>query len=509
MGKARVWKLAVLGTAMVVILGLGITAWASDDLIRVRRRGADIENMDPAHYVSAGEFNIDLAIHAKLYQYKPGSQELVLDAAKSVQVSEDGTRISFVLKEGIQFHGGYGEMTAEDVKFSFERFIDPRVSSEYINDWKTLCRVDVTGKYTGDIILTQPYAPLFVSTIPFTSGSIISKAAYEDLGNRFATHPIGAGPYYWAEWIPNQKVVLERFDDYYGELPDFKTIEILPIQDDQAAELAFDSGELDETSIPLESIGRYRDDSDANLLLVDMLRYHWVGFNVSLPPFDDFKVREAVRYVVDVDEILQGAFDGVAPRANAMLAPGILGYWEDAPEYQPNLDRARELLAEAGYPDGFDVELSVSASSDPVAPLVAQIVQQQLAQVDIKATIKIVEGSLYNYIGKENHAGMHYYGYTAILDPGYWFEWFLCSQVGKWNVWKWCNEEYDEIWNEAGLTMSTSEREQLYIELQKIIDQDITSIWVTNNAEPHVYHTGIEPVFLAQYPQYRYWKKAE
>jgi peptide/nickel transport system substrate-binding protein len=463
--------------------------------------------MDPAHYVGGEEYNIDLAIHAKLYRYAPGSQELILDAAKSVEVSEDGTKISFVLREGIQFHEGYGELTAEDVKFSFERHVDPRVASEYKDDWQTLCRVDVTGKYTGDIILTQPYAPLFVNTIPYTSGSIISKAAYEDLGEKIATHPIGAGPYYWAKWIPEQKVVLERFDDYFGELPDFKRIEILPIADDKAAELAFDSGELDETFVSLESIDGYRANPDVNVVLVNNLRYHWIGFNVQHPPFDNIRVREAVRYVVDVDEILQGAFNGVAPRAKSMVAPGILGYWEDAPEYQPDLERARSLLEEAGYPDGFEVELSTA--SDPRSSLVVQIVKQQLAQVGIEARIKIVEGSLYNYIGKEDHPGMHYYAYSAILDPGYWFEWFTCDQVGKWNVWKWCNEEYDRIKDEAGLTMDREERGQLYIQLQQMMDEDVSCIWLTNGASPHVYRDNVEPVYLAMFSQYRYWKKPE
>jgi len=487
---------------------VGITAWGNDDAIRVRSRlGNHIDNMDPAHYVGGEEYNIDLAIHAKLYRYKPGSQELVLDAAESVEISEDSTKISFVLKQGIQFHEGYGELTAEDVKFSFERHLDPRESSEYKDDWQTLCRVDITGKYTGDIILTQPYAPLFVSTIPYTSGSIISKAAFEDLGDKFATHPIGAGPYRWAEWIPEEKIVLERFDDYFGELPDIKTIVILPIKDDKAAELAFDSGELDETLVSLEEIGRYRDDPNVNVALVNNLRYHWVGFNMQHPPFDDIRVREAVRYVVDVDEVLQGAFDGVAPRANAMLAPGILGYWENAPQHQPDIDEAKSLLAAAGYPDGFEIELS--AASDPRSSLVVQIVQQQLAQVGIKATIKIVEGSLYNYVGKEDHPGMHYYSYSAIPDPGYWFEWFTCDQVGKWNVWKWCNAEYDQIKDKAGLIMDREERAQLYIKLQQMMDEDITCVWLTNGASPHVYRDNIKPVYLTMFSQYHYWEEAE
>src|SRR5699024_9293027 len=117
---------------------------------------------------------------------------LVLDAAEEFEMNDEGTEIEFKLREGIQFHHGYGEMTAEDVKFSFERIIDPDENSQYASDWETLEEVEVTGKYTGKIILSEPFAPLLASTIPWTPGSILSKEAYEDRGERFALDPVGS-----------------------------------------------------------------------------------------------------------------------------------------------------------------------------------------------------------------------------------------------------------------------------------------------------------------------------
>jgi peptide/nickel transport system substrate-binding protein len=501
------WKKTGLVMVLVAFVMGGLLAYGADadDVLRVRaRQGQDIDTMDPAHYLGNEEYNIDIVLYSKLVQYEPGSAELRLDAAESLEVSEDGRVIEFTLREGIQFHHGYGEMTAEDVKFSFERLIDPEVNSAYASDWATLEQVEVTGRYSGRIILSEPFAPLFSSTLPWTPGSIISRAAYEERGELFATQPVGSGPYYWAEWRPNQLIVLERFEDYYGEAPGFRRVEIHPVVDPQIAEFSFDARELDSTEISLESIERYQNDPNVVVEVLSTLRYHWVGFNHQSEPFDDPRVREALRYAVDVDEILIGAYNNVPRRANTLLAPDILGYWEDAPAYEPDLERARALLAEAGYPDGFATRLTTD--NNPLHMQGAAIVQQQLQRIGIETSIDIVP-TLYASIGEDFRPGLHYASFSAILDPGYWFEWFTCEQIGQWNYWKWCNEEFDALKEQGALTVEPEERAEIYVRMQQIIDEDVATIWVTNGANVHVYREGeLEPVFLAMYSQYHYWR---
>lgn len=497
--------LALLG--LVVIGGIGLYGQDDDsDVLRIRaRRGADIETMDPAHHTGNEEYNLNLVIFSHLMQYRPESSELVLDAAESVDVSDDGLTVTFKLKEGIQFHQGYGEMTAEDVKFSFERMIDPEVDSAYQSDWKTLDHVEVTGTYSGKLVFNEPLAFLLTTTVPYTSGAIISKKAYEDLGETFATKPIGSGPYYWKDWQPNQKMVLERFDDYYGEKPDFKTIEIYAISDDKAAEVAFDRGELDETSISLDAVDRYRGQADVNVHQLTNLRYHWLGFNTQEAPFDDVKVRKAVRYAVDVDEIIAGAYNNIPSRNDCMLPPQILGAWEGCPRHEPDLEQARALLAEAGHPDGFDTQIITAEPQYQIDA--AQIVQQQLKRVGIDAQIRVVEDGYATL--REGPPGMHYYSFSLTLDPGYWFEWFTSAQVGKWNFWQWSNEEYDRLKDEGDTTLDREERARIYIEMQQIIDEEVPAISVTNGASVHVSRDFVEPAYLAQYSQYQYFKKVE
>lgn len=497
---------AIILSGLLVVSGFMVLAAEHGDVLRVRsRKGQDITNMDPAFHLGDEEYNINLAIFSRLMKYKPGSQELKLDAAKSVDVSEDGKTVTFELKQGIQFHEGYGELTAEDVKFSYERIVDPENDSPYKSSWKTLDHVEVTGKYSGKLVFSEPLASLFTTSIPYTAGAIISKKAYKDLGDKFVTHPIGSGPYRWKSWQPNQKIVLERFEDYYGEMPEFEKIEILTIENYKSAEMAFDRGELDDTSISLNSVKRYEKKDDAVVHKLTNLRYHWLGFNVQAEPFNNLKVRKAIRYAVNTDEIVEGAYNGVPKVNNCMLPEQIVGSWDECPDYKQNIEKAKELLKEAGYPNGFETNIVVGGPD--YHSLSAQIIQQQLRQVGIKIHIKEVE-NVYETLKKQPPV-MHYWSFSLNLNPGYWFEWFTCGQVGKWNGPAWCNEEYDKLLDEAATTLDQDLRKQNFVKMQKIMHEEVPVVFVTNGANVHVTKPDIKPSYLAQYAQYEYYEKKE
>ncbi len=465
-------------------------------------QGQDINTLDPAYYRGNEEYNIDLVLYSKLMRFDAGSSDLVLDAAEWVEVSDDGLAVSFKLREGIQFHRGYGEMTAEDVKFSFERIIDPETDSAYRSEWITLDRVEVTGRYTGTIYLNDIYAPLFVGTIPFTPGSIISKKAYEELGDAFATNPVGSGPYSWAEWIPGQKMVLERFDDYFGDLPDFEAIEILPISEIQLAELALERGDLHATEISVDAYERFKADPRFEVKQVPVTRHIFIGFNHQESPFTDIRLREAVRYAVDIDGIIEGAYRNMVNRADAMIVEGVLGYWPDAPRYDVDLDRARELLAEAGYPDGFKTTITVG--TPPPMPEIAQIVQSDLQKIGIETDISIVD-STFERLGRISTPGLFLANYGPTLEPDRWFVWLISQHVGSWNFWKFSNAEYDELREKALLTMDTEQRAAYYIRMQEILHDEVAAVWITNGALLMAHTPSIDPVFLTQRHQYRYW----
>ena len=222
---------------------------------------ADIENLDPAFQPTWEDEYASNGVMQPLVGYKPGTWELENVLAESLEQSEDGLTIEFKLKEGIQFHGGYGELTAEDVKFSYERIADPDTESFYQIDWETLDHVEVTGPYTGEIILKESFAPLWNSTLPLVSSWVISKKAFEEMGgDEFALHPIGTGPYEFSEWVPNQRVVLTRFEDYWGEAPEWDELHYIPIVEDSAAEIALETGDIDFGSVSSAAVERFEAD---------------------------------------------------------------------------------------------------------------------------------------------------------------------------------------------------------------------------------------------------------
>ena len=497
---------------ILVLFSLFITSnmptKAEDDVLKVRMRaGEDINNLDPAHHVR--EYDISLVLYSRLLRYKPGSTEVVPDAAKSVEVSDDNKTIHFELKKGIQFHDGYGELTAEDVKYSFERIIDPEENSEYASDWKSLDHVEVTGRYSGKIILKKPLASLFVSVLPFTPGNIVSKKACEELGGKFSTHPVGSGPYKFKKWTPQQKLVLERFDNYFGEKPDFKKIEVYPIENVKSAEMSFDRGELNLTEIDLNSYERYKSKKGVDVHTPSTLKYDFIGFNHQKAPFNKLKVRKAIRYAVNIDQIVQGAYNDIPEPANSMIAPGVLGHWENAPENKVDIEKAKKLLDEAGYADGFKTNFVILNKSKYMN--VSQILKQQLAKIGVNLQIKIIETSaIYDYLGKQSHAGMYFDSWSLNLDPNYWATWFTSDKINPgWNFLKWSNEEYDKLVKKAATEMNKEKREELFIEMQEIMHNEVAAIWVTNDAKVYISDEKVDPEFLGHYQQYRYFKKVK
>jgi len=493
--ERRSLKLAgmVLGLmGVMVLLSIPQVMGNSGPVLRVRAY-SDIQILDPANPLSSCEMDIFRGIYSKLVRFKPGSYELENDAAEWIKVSEDSKVIEFKLKEGIQFHKGYGEMTAEDVKFSYERVVDPEVHSAYAADWSALDHVEVTGRYSGKIILKNPFAPLFKTTLPWTVGNIISKKAYEEKGEKFATDPIGSGPYYFDEWTPKQKLVLTTFDDYFGEKPYFERIEIYPIEDEKSAEIAFDTGEVDFTEVSMEGVLRYKTDPKVNYRQLSGLAWYWIGMNVEKEPFTDVLVRKAIRYAIDVDQVIEGAYLDVPERSNAILARGLLGYWADAPVYKRDVEKAKLLLKAAGYPNGFETKMDILNKTEYKA--VAEIIQSNLADIGVDMQINVHDsGTFWTLTFGETGKDIEliHDRYSGAPDPSWIVCWYLCEQVGQWNAMQWCNESFDELHYAALATMDDKEREQFYIEMQKLMDEEAVGIWYMHDVRAFVARKDIE-----------------
>lgn len=462
----------------------------------------DIGSLDPAFQPGHADYVVGYNIFQNLVAHRPGTFQLVNELAQKWEGSPDGLRWDFELKKGVQFHGGYGELTAEDVKFSFERIAGitgPDLESPYRTDWAALKEVQVTGTYTGTVVLKYPYAPLMTVTVPQTAGQIVSKKAVQELGDKFGTQPVGTGPYEFVSWTRNEEVKLRKFDKYSGAAdhtpaPVWREIAFLVIAEDNATELALESGEVQFGALSTGGIDGFKENDDFRVYARQSLDYNWIGMNVEHEKLRDRNVRLAIRYGVDVDAIIQAAYDGRWRRATAILPPTMpVGYWKDAPTHQRDVEKAKSYLAKAGA-QGRQLQMAVS-SDEPGADAVAQVVQQNLNEIGLNVSVAIQDPGTFGATTPEGNAKreLFYTGFTSNPDPHWSTVWFSCGMVGTWNWMSWCNKRYSELEQEQVRATDEARRHQLCVEQQRIMDEDVPVVWVAWPTQYYAAEKSIRP----------------
>ncbi len=461
------------------------------------RLPTDVRNLDPAHWFSEYDKQVALPLYDGLIRYIPGTYDTELVLARTLEVSDDGTRIDFTLHEGVQCHDGYGELTASDVKYSFERFLDPANPSPYVDDWRPLQSVEVTGRYEGTIVLENAFAPLFSSTLPLMSGAVVCEEAVEDIGiEAFAMNPVGTGPYMFGNWNPNRDVTLVRNPDYFGEQPYFDEIRFVIIADEQSAELALRAGEVDFAQLQLSALALLERDPGIETNVYPGLSYRWIGMNVEHPKLQDVRVREAIRLAIDVPSILIVAYEGLAEQSFALIAEGLPGYWEDAGRFDQDLDAARSLIEEAGA-DGL--QLRIDIADTPEYRAWSQVAQQNLRQIGVELTINTMDTGSFWEIGSGSegkNVELFVMSFAMEPDPAWATMWFTCDQVGGWNWMRWCSEEFDELHTRGLETVDEDERAEIYIRMQELMEEDAVAIWIIHGATPYGNRPHIVPAHM-------------
>ena len=233
----------------------------------------------------------------------------------------------------------------------------PKIAAAYQADWAALKEVKVESKYSGAIVMKEPFAPLMRSTLPVLSGKIMSQKAVTELGKGYVRNPVGTGPYEFTEWVPKQHITLTRFAKYGGAnsayAPAAAASELVfqLITDDGAAQTALQSGDLAFSQISTAYVKLVSGSSDFNLAKTASLNYEWIAMNVQDPVLSDINVRKAIRQAIDVPGIIEAAYDGVWQRARAIIPETMgLGYWADAPEYNRDVAQAKTYMQPPACP---------------------------------------------------------------------------------------------------------------------------------------------------------------
>lgn len=496
-------------------LTLPKVVWAGGKKILKVRDYSSAESFDPAIHSGVSEESVIHAINNKLICYSPGDKwGWQLEAAKSIE-QVDNTHIKFELKPGIMFTNGYGEMTAQDVKFSFERHFDPDLKSQLKGDLGTFSHVDVTGKYTGVIVLKEPFAPIWMVGLAYMAGNIICKKATLEKGGTFTEPPCSSGPYKFKSWEPKQKTVLERNELWNGEPAEFDEIHIMVIDDEKTAEIGYEAGDIDFTRISMSSLGNYVSSPlpDSTLITKPSLYYVWIGMNMENEILKIKKVRKAIQYAVDTDAILEAAYFGAAKRATGLLAPGLLGHRPANSISKPDYAKAKALLAEAGYDRGLELTLDVLNKTTNLT--MAQVLQANLSRIGINLVINVHDSGTFWSLGDASKGEdwkriqLIINRFSSAPEPYYATQWFTKEMVGIWNWERFTNEEYNTLHKKAAVETDQAKRDAMYKRMMELMEESGAYTFLTHEAVPLIYKNSIIPALRPDgVPMWRYFKSA-
>ncbi len=404
--------------------------------------------------------------------------------AESWEQSEDGLTWTFYLQEGVMFHNGR-EMTAEDVKWSFERLINPETgggNASRVGPPETV--IEVVDDYTVSITHLEPFG-IFPQSIAFDkSTGIVAQESVNEQG--IIVQPIGTGPFAIAEIDGTTSIRLEKHADYWQEgLPYLDAVEITPIPDDTVRETALLGGEVDWViSIAPQNYEALESNPDVIVDTAPQLSYDYIGINLTREPFDDPLVRQAIALTLDREQIAAAGYFGLAETIQGPTGPGSPWYFDYAP-YQRDVDRARELLAEAGYPNGFEMELMPTVQYAETVRS-AQVIQQQLAEIGITATINAPEWSQWLELQGDSMYDAYICNWNGLIDADqYYYLQHKSDQV--FNFTGYDNPEFDDLVTEARSISDFDERYAIYEELNQTLVDDAPYLYLYNKLEIRAY----------------------
>jgi len=399
-GQRWIGKLAILLLCTACVGG--VQALGAGQTLRIGLAAQDIGPMDPHQPNLAQDTPIQDVVWELLVGFKiPGdvTSEIVPVLAESWEVSEDQLTWTFHLRRGVKFHHGYGEMTAEDVEFSFDRVRDPARSGKANQPpWTWVKDTVAKGPYTVAVQLKRPVPDLLAYLAYMQSGGqILCKKAVQAAGDKIRTDNIvGTGPWMWGEYVPQDHITLVRNPDYWQGKPILDSITYLYMPSDESRTMAFLSGEIDIVKLPLDQA--LVEQLQAANKIVDILAPGFGGeliFNMSKSPLDNWLVRAAIAYAIDRQEIADAYGAAIAAPEPSVVPEGWLyGTYENVPTYDYNPELAKALLAAAGYPEGL--KLQSFTSTRDYYRIQFEVIQAQLDRVGIDLELTVVDHTTFH-----------------------------------------------------------------------------------------------------------------
>lgn len=451
---------------------------------------SDAAKLDPHMTTDVPSYNIITNLFETLVK-KDENEEIIEGLATSWDNPDDKTWV-FELRDDVQFHDGEA-FNAEAVKKNFERILDEELAAPRAFIFEVISDIEVLDEHTVQFTTEYPFAPL-LAHLTHPVGSIISPksidedyAAIEDgkeVGTVINDEPIGTGYFKFDSWDRGTEVKIVRNDDYWGEQVNLNSVTFKAIPDGgtRLAELETGYAHLIEPVQPSEvgqieaSDNAYMDDELSSSL-------NYVGFNLEKEPFNDPKVRQAITMLINKDEMLEGIYEGFGLVAKGPLAPGVFGYDENLEALSYDPEKALELLAEAGYEDGF--KTTVWTNDNQQRMDMAVLIQDSLKEANIEVEVEVVEWGAYLDKTANGEHDMFILGLTnPVGDADYFLSQLFHSEnkgaSGNRSFYE--NAEVDQLLEEARAEGDEEKRQQLYTEIQEILIEDAPMIYLQHQS---------------------------
>lgn len=462
-----------------MFFALPVNAMAAEKILRMFHT-APIETFDPVRVTNQQTSVFLRAVYDNLVDYRPGSwPELENELAEKYEISTDRLVYTFYLKKGVKWQKGFGELTSEDVKFTLERVMDPKTASPTRSVWDPISKIETPDKYTIKIFLKKTDPAFMNKLAPWRSGAIVCKKAVEKFGSEYAQRPetiVGSGPFEVIAFKTGQKYEFKRFEEYHGRKAKVDKIDVLIISDEATAVLSLQKGELDLAHIrTAENVTALRKDPNINIYSgASGNTSAFIAINTEHPILKDVRIRQAMAHALDRDLIAETVGGEMGVKVCGMLAPDV--YWgalkcDELPKYPYDPQKAKKLLVDAGYPNGFKIKYIVIATR-PFRDL-APIVQDYWKQVGIEIEIETLPTN--DYLKRLNEASAPALSWIIgprPPEPSLFLYAALHSSSVKPGINSMLYKGVDDLLEKALAAKTDTERKGLYGQIQKKVIED-------------------------------------
>ena len=454
--------------------------------------GADASTFDPHFCTDSATELFNKNIYSNLTRFN-SKMQIEPDLAVSWSTSDDGLQWTFNLRPNVTFHDGT-ELTANDVKASFERILNPETGSPRRSVLSSIQKVEVKDALTV-VLHTQYPTGALVQFLAHPAAAIISSSALEKHGKELSKNPVGAGPFKFKEWKLGEEIVLERFEKYYDGAPLVQNVHFRIVPEDSVRALLLQSNQADVALlIPATEVKRLSSDPNIKTLEVTSVMTYYYALNCTKPILSDVRVRQALNYALDVDLIVGGILEGQGEVADAPLSKLTWGY-SPTKKYPYDPEKAKALLAEAGYPNGIELELWHTVGRYMMDVQINENAQAQWAKAGINVKIRQWEFQALMDAVKKGVHDMVYLGWspsTGDADQALYATLHGSQWVPQSNRALYKNATVDKLLDAARVEVDPAVRAGLYRETMTILMEECPWVFMFWPKEVLMYRSTVD-----------------